>query len=49
MLHLAPTVTYMSTMTQTRHPGHSKQSGRPAPRYASTGVVCVKTPVNVTL
>ena len=32
MLHLAPTVTYMSTMTQARHPGHSKQAGRPAPR-----------------
>src|SRR6476659_6980768 len=32
MLHLAPTVTYMSTMTQTRHPRHSKQTGRPAPR-----------------
>ena len=24
-------------------------SGRPAPRYASVGVVFVKTPVNVTL
>ena len=32
MLHLAPTVTYMSTMTQARHLGHSKRSGRPAPR-----------------
>jgi len=32
VLHLPPTVTYMSTMTQARHPGHSKQSGRPAPR-----------------
>ena len=30
MLHLAPTVTYMSTMTQTRHPRHSKRSDRPA-------------------
>jgi len=33
VLHLAPTVTYMSTMTQTRHPGHRQHSGRrPAPR-----------------
>ena len=32
MLHLAPTVTYMSTLTQARHPGHSQQSNRPAPR-----------------
>ena len=32
MLHLASTVTYMSTMTQARHPGHRQQSGRPAPR-----------------
>jgi MFS family permease len=32
VLHLAPTVTYMSTMTQARHPGPSQQTGRPAPR-----------------
>ena len=35
MSHLAPTVTYMSTMTQTRHPGrtaHSGRSDRPAHR-----------------
>jgi len=32
VLHLAPTVTYMSTMTQARHPGHSQRPGRPAPR-----------------
>ena len=33
MLHLAPTVTYMSTMSQARHPaGPATQSGRPAPR-----------------
>ena len=32
MLHLAPTVTYMSTMTQTGRTAHSGQSGRPAPR-----------------
>ena len=32
MLHLAPTVTYMSTMTQTRPPGHRQQTHRPAPR-----------------
>jgi MFS family permease len=32
VLHLAPTVTYMSTVTHARHPGHRQQSGRPAPR-----------------
>ena len=35
MSHLAPTVTYMSTMTQTRHPrrtAHGGQPDRPVPR-----------------
>jgi MFS family permease len=32
VLHLARTVTYMSTLTQARRPGHSQQSNRPAPR-----------------
>ena len=32
MIHLAHTVTYMSTMTQARHPGHRQQPGHPAPR-----------------
>ena len=32
MLHLAPTVTYMSTLTPTRPPGHRQPPHRPAPR-----------------
>jgi len=32
VLHLDPTVTYMSTMTQTRPPGHRQPPHRPAPR-----------------
>jgi MFS family permease len=30
VLHLAPTVTYMSTMTQTEHPGRAAHGGPPA-------------------
>ncbi len=32
MFHLAPTVTYMSTTTQTKQPGHTADSGLSAPR-----------------
>jgi MFS family permease len=32
VFHLAPTVTYMSTTTQTKHPTHTADSGLPAPR-----------------